>query len=256
MKKIIFVLFLFSFNISVFSQILLTPNKDEKKEEGSKSIWVFRKNELNKNEKKDFWKDINDEKKVFMSFSKDTTSTLYTEFLSDQLGLWRFSFAGAISTASNDTIQDIETFFETGGNVILKVSYPLYLLYSNKYPRSNLFGVYFSTTIGGTLPKLGSYTSNLTGNIDAGLEIQASVATNNENFGFYTILKTGFVTGTKDFLEVWAADGKKIFGYGKGIVGLVLKKTIRISLNFPMHIVGKTDPIDKIPTSIMVGLEF
>ena len=78
------------------------------------------------------------------------------------------------------------------------------------------------------MPALGGSSTKFSGSIDSGLELHGSMSTDLQKIIGYLTLRVAFATGTKDFLDAWAAEDKKIFGYGRISTGVIFKDFIRL----------------------------
>lgn len=213
---------------------------------------------LYKSIKKTFWDDVNSERSSLLSFASDTTGSIYSELIVDKIGLWRISLSGAVSSAGSDTVQTAQAFFETGGNAIIKASYPLFVVYANdhKLAKYRNVGFYFVTKFGANLPALGGYSTEFSGSIDSGIEMHAYMSTDEQKITGYLAGRAALVTGTKDFRSEWPSEHKNIFGYLKASAGVIFNDRIRVGINFPVLILEKKDQLNSLPISISTGIIF
>lgn len=189
------------------------------------------------------------------SFSRllnNQAGTMFSDIINDSLFNGIITFSGALTTAQNDTIKDIQTFLASGGNISMRAAFPLHKTVEKQVN----FQGFFYPKISLNIPKLGESATNLTGSLDLGFEAHGNVYTNKSVFGFVGRLRGAISGGTKNLTKEITNDGKAFFGYGLLSVGIVIVDKFLITHTIPFGLYNLDNMSNSLSNSFSVNVLF
>jgi hypothetical protein len=165
------------------------------------------------------------------------TGSIFTEFVSGQLYIFRVSIGAMIASSStNDSIeqatqeQAIQRLATYGGNTVLKLEYPL--LYA--HTPDNQGALLSQLVIKGAadFPEFGTTSEKWAGSLSLGINIHGEVTTSNRKIRFFGDLEYSKYFGTDTFRENLIISNNQ-FSYGQIKLGLVFNDNICLSFILP-----------------------
>lgn len=162
----------------------------------------------------------------------DSTTSIYSEIASGNMGLLRIAFGSMITSSSSEndsTAKSNEAYqrlITSGGNTVLSAEYPLLYIHS----RNNQYNFIARPIAKATmdLPAFGSSTEVLTGSTMISMDVYADAATDNGSLRFFTNFNYSYLWGTKDFKANLGTDNQQ-FSFGQLTIGLVFLQNYKIS---------------------------
>jgi hypothetical protein len=193
---------------------------------------------------------------VVSGLTRDATGSIYSDLLTDTMGLWKLSFASALVSSNNDTIRDLQTFLTGGGNAILKGAYPVFLWSNVNNPGNRNLGVYFMPRVALNLPALGGSSNGFTYNADLGAEAHLYLQSGGGLIALTGKARAAILTGSNNYIRNFVSDGKSTLTYAQFSAGMLLKQTVLIQATFPMSLSKGASIINSVPPGITVGFVF
>ncbi len=250
--------------------ILETYKNQSRKEKDVRLLWGLFGGDVIK---KDFWGTGEEKPKsvLITSSTSDVRGSIYTDLVTDYLGILKVTFAASITASKSDTTSadkekdDIQSFFAGGGNAILKFDLPIFYWSNLSSPDPQNFNtrslaLYFMPRLSMTLPSLGSSLKEPSGLGELGFEFQFRLLTAKRFIGISGRIRYGYVLSSSELASSLVNDGTNNFQYGVGSVVLNIKN-FGIYINFPISITfdkskSRNYPIDRAPVSISLSQIF
>lgn len=181
---------------------------------------------------------------VAMQITGDRGS-IFSELLSDNFEVVRFS-VGTVIAASADTLvteQALKRLMGGGGNTIVRLDYPLGFFNSERVT----FLCQASPKLGLDFPIMGTRTDVTTYNFNGGIEVYASIGSNENKVQFFGHGRSSYVFGTDDYYDNLGVPRMPFF-YSQLVLGITIFSNYKISVFIPVH--SSEASLLKMPVSI------
>lgn len=208
----------------------------------------------NSKARRKFW-DGEDTTKIHRAFAVSgaldgNAGTLFTDWVSDHIGLWRISFATAVTNSKGDTIKSLQNFAAGGGNAILRAHFPLGGWRSKNRPDELFTVLYFAPRIAADIPMISS-SKLTTWNMDLGAELQTYLCGDEKRISIGGRFRGALLWGSKDFTELLVKDSRTFFYLQPSLI--VGVKELSITINLPITISGSQ--LNEIPASVTLAYQ-
>ncbi len=221
-----------------------------------------------------FWGLIEDGKQNTLSLTLPFTqdiATLYGEQVVDYIGPFRIAIVTSVTaskkvdsasaTTGAKTKDELQSFFNAGGNFILKTDLPL-LYFGNfnsdslQIPNSRSLALYFSPRASANLPALGGSVEKADGIFELGTELYFSILTNQKFIKIQGRVRGALAFTNPEKVKTFTErEGKIYFWYANASLVLSIKDKFNIYINMPIS-KGSDFPINKIPVNLSVSTNF
>lgn len=184
------------------------------------------------------------------------SGVLSTEWFSDKMGSWRISAGSVLGVGADTVLKTFQEFTSGGGNLYIKFLKPLLDISSTKHQDKRYFKIFLAPKAGASILNVGSTKSDSARwNLDFGSEFHLKIAGDEGKIAMYSIYKTGYVFGSKEFSRLLTSNGRRAFGYASASVGVIFDNKLSVSFDFPVNLFGNlNDPIDKTPLIITLSI--
>jgi hypothetical protein len=192
-----------------------------------------------------------EENQLLPSFSltgDGETGALGVDLWTDYLWGTRVTLGTGISAADDaeDTRVNAQRFLSSGGNLAFTFAWPLFSARTQKVNctgkpaplegNSAQITVVAVPRISGDAPVAGTQTDDFTGNVDLGIEIDASTMSLARTFRFFGHVRSAFAWGTPQFREAIGRPSESgIFFYSQLTGGVRVADMFQISYSFPLE---------------------
>lgn len=180
-------------------------------------------------------------------------TSLFSDVVVDNIGRMRIAVATVFTEGiSRDSLDKVaQSFALGGGNVILRMHYPLVGFRSSKRNTTLYSIAYFAPRFSANLPKRNS-TTEWNGNVDLGVEGQFFYGGDRNLISISGRVRGAFVYGS-DLLTESLNRSDNWFGYAQTSIFVEVKKTL-LTVNLPIYM--SADKNQNFPITLSLGYTF
>lgn len=156
---------------------------------------------------------------------------IYSELVSDKIGIFRLSLGTHINSGKDTTLEDqtIETLMNGGGNGVLS-AVTTFAYNKNSF---STFCIAINPKIGFQLPALGSLSENTTFNAQLGAQVYYDVFGESKKLKLFGIVSASQIVGSDDLYTNLNVE-KKMFFLSQLNFGVVINDQWRIMASYPL----------------------
>jgi hypothetical protein len=161
------------------------------------------------------------------------TGSVFTEFVSGNLQMFRLSIGGMVTSSANENAEEgkqneaFQKLITSGGNAVVRLEYPVVFFHSD----NNNFNVLLRAVgrASADLPAAGTQTDSFAGSGSYGLDLYVEGATFGRNIRLFGDLYGFRLKGTDSFKDNLGIE-KTAFNFAQLTVGAVVQRMLKISI--------------------------